>query len=1039
VSNEKIYSPKDNNVYKLFFFCSYMHYKKSFIAKKCIVAVFFLSLLLILSLSVSATTYNVRFNATADSYIDQFYSDTNYGSSSVLKVRSSLLKEKTIFVKFDLSSIPSNAEINSAKLYLYMFKAPQHSRKISINEVKGDWNESNITYNNMPSVGSYIGFLTSGGGSNVWLSWDVTPHLPKNGYAIWDDQSGGILPAEFRSRENLTYVPYLMVSYTVDETAPTCTVDYLENKDSKNKYYFTSPAYINENGQFYVYGTASDTESAIDNVQYNRTSPNDYETWENADPVDVVFNELNEEWKTDFKYYHFIDGWHEICCRAVDEMGNTGEGTCEEFCIDTQDPNAVTNLEADFEDCTGDNTYANTDCVKWTWNSAEDNGCAGIDYYVVKLYYSNGTWINTTNTEDAEIEFCDLKDGEDYFIKVKAVDKAANVGPAATSDEVIIDLTKPGYSILSPPERWFKEDFTVDILMYDNIGLCNCSIKIEDINDPTPKIYEKPCFCNTSIQFHQLVTVGPSGDCYTIGSDTCKVWAYVKDKANNYWYYNKSDYSIDYEPPVTSKTVGQPKYPGPSILWPLVQWFVKPTTPITFNCSDGDGSGCNITYYQITYPDNTQSGWLNSTSWPFTIYLNQGDGVYYIEYYSVDNIGNEEEKRNETDKIDTLAPEIEKWYGLPNIPGWRIIQGINMSVHYITSQTPIYLNATDTEVGVNETWWTLFVPSSEEGMPEWYGRETNKIYESEEDCYEENEICDVTYWYPKYDYMLQYCPEENIRYIMPWEVYWCLYEEPITINQECDHKICYLSIDKLGNYNWPPECQVFSVDNEGPEFSILNNFSEGMNIKCQQSIVINISDEKSGVKGARVEWYNESNDLTASQNMTYDEGTNAWQVTFNELWRWKEGNYTVKIIAYDSLNNEKVQISNVTLPKGVICASIQQPCVISNPELGGTCKAKMHVGIRGGNGVMMDMEDLFGVAPQNLSARISNTSSSEGAVSIGNVNYIGEPQWNGGQLKISDNYYTDGFFWVHLTIPPNLNGKYPFENYAYYYLKAVRM
>jgi len=382
LSNKKIYSFEDNNVY---------------IAKKGMVAVFFLSLLLILSLSVSA--HNVRFNATADSYVEQSSPSTNYGSSASLQVKGSLFSGKTIFVEFDLSSIPSDAVVNSAKLYLYMYQAPLLSRDYHIYQVKSSWSESSITYNNLPSIGSDIGFLMSSNVSNIWLSWDIASDLQdiidgeytNHGYAVSDEKTGGGPVGYFASRENITHTPYLVVNYTVDDEESMCSIDYLENKDSGNNYNFTSPIYVNEDGKFIIYGSAKDNESKIVNVQYNRTSPDLYLSWTDADPVDGLFNELSEEWKSDPNDASFIEGWHEICCRAADNAGNVQDpGNCEEFCIDVEDP-VMDSISDNTYDCDGDEEthYWNQQYITWNW-TAHDEGCAGIDYYIVKFLEQAG-------------------------------------------------------------------------------------------------------------------------------------------------------------------------------------------------------------------------------------------------------------------------------------------------------------------------------------------------------------------------------------------------------------------------------------------------------------------------------------------------------------------------------------------------------------------------------------------------------------------------------------------------------------------------
>jgi len=734
-----------------------------------------------------------------------------------------------------------------------------------------------------------------------------------------------------------------------------------------------------------VIGESNDICSNIDEVQYKK----DGASFDWAISSDGSFNSRGEIWhtpaSTDESYY--ADGEHTVCSRATDASGNTEEinesDDCCVFCVDTQDPNAVTNLEADFEDCTGDNTYANTDCVKWTWDEAEDNGCAGIDYYIIKLFYSNGTYTGRYDTTtDTSYEFCNLEDGEDYYVKVWAVDKATNIGSYAQSDEVIIDLTDPEVNITGPdPDDWYDPSFIVTETDYDvNLDKCYYRIKNLKTDEYTLNWTETPC--------NENITIDPTIYCPNDGP-YCKVYKKAVDKACNDKWTSKI-FNIDTHNPIINKTVGEPKVePWGNWIEILTNgWFITDETEIILSCDDGEGSGVQAIYYRIDGGNWTRIDEENlSCDNSFTFNLEE-DGIHTIEYYCIDKVNKTSEIKNETDKVDIEAPIVTKTCGLPSLLGYRIIQGINMLIHYITSQTTITLNATDEEVGVNETWWTLFAPSSEGGMSEWYGQETNKIYESEEDCYNDgNEICNVTYWYPKYDYMLQYCPEENRRIMLPWEVYWCLYEGPITINQSCDHKICYLSIDKLGNYNWPPKCQVFSVDNMPPEIIIHNptdNETKGIG-RCDQSIVVEVWDNKVGVNESSIyaELYYENGSLARGPIYLHkavypgDNGSIYEGLMDKQL---PAGNYTLKIHATDKLGNEAIKEKNETLSEGIFVEYLDPASCVVDMEEGGNCTFGFHVCVRGANAIKMCMDKLGEnpglITPDMLNARISKGNSS---------------------------------------------------------------
>ena len=134
--------------------------------------------------------------------------------------------------------------------------------------------------------------------------------------------------------------------------------------------------------------------------------------------------------------------------------------------------------------------------------------------------------------------------------------------------------------------------------------------------------------------------------------------------------------STDTTPPVTTKTVGDPKY-GPNDEW------VRDFTEFNMTATDDD-SGVDATYYRVWYLGNWGS-WIKYDG-NFTLC---GNCKHYIEFYSVDNAGNPEAIQNQTHYVDNTMPEQTYEFGNPkneiNIPGFV---GIGPN-------TPIWLNSTD--------------------------------------------------------------------------------------------------------------------------------------------------------------------------------------------------------------------------------------------------------------------------------------------------------------------------------------------------------
>lgn len=151
------------------------------------------------------------------------------------------------------------------------------------------------------------------------------------------------------------------------------------------------------------------------------------------------------------------------------------------------------------------------------------------------------------------------------------------------------------------------------------------------------------------------VTVGPSStesiiiNWNTLGKELGKYTAAAMINTDDESYGPLSDtFSIippDFEPPITIKTIGTPKY-GEHDEW------VTSNTEFNLFATD-DNSGVDETYYRIWYMEQW-TVWMKYIG-NFTL---AGEGKHYIEYYSIDNAGNVEEVHNQTHYVDDTPPQI---------------------------------------------------------------------------------------------------------------------------------------------------------------------------------------------------------------------------------------------------------------------------------------------------------------------------------------------------------------------------------------------
>ncbi|HEC76438.1 MAG TPA: PKD domain-containing protein, partial [Thermoplasmatales archaeon] len=122
---------------------------------------------------------------------------------------------------------------------------------------------------------------------------------------------------------------------------------------------------------------------------------------------------------------------------------------------------------------------------------------------------------------------------------------------------------------------------------------------------------------------------------------------------------------------------------------PSIPQFITSSTPIYLNATDGGlcAVGSYEIFYRIWYNgewSDWQSGGLNTN---VVIYV-PDECKHYIEYYAVDDLGNTEEIHNQTFYVDNTPPTVTKEIGEP-------IYEVGPDEYYVTSYTPIWINATD--------------------------------------------------------------------------------------------------------------------------------------------------------------------------------------------------------------------------------------------------------------------------------------------------------------------------------------------------------
>jgi len=165
---------------------------------------------------------------TDDSFVMYSSGDANYGSDDTLYLDDRDGYTRRIFIRFDLSSLPSGATITLAKVRLYYYSyyySDPAGKQTDVHRVLESWSEDTITWNNQPSCASTPTSSTDMPSSYGWVEWTVTDDVQGMVDGTYDNYgwriklhtenlSSGYSIILFHSKEYDGYDPELYVEYT---------------------------------------------------------------------------------------------------------------------------------------------------------------------------------------------------------------------------------------------------------------------------------------------------------------------------------------------------------------------------------------------------------------------------------------------------------------------------------------------------------------------------------------------------------------------------------------------------------------------------------------------------------------------------------------------------------------------------------------------------------------------------------------------------------------------------------------------------------
>jgi hypothetical protein len=147
---------------------------------------------------------------TDDSYVyEGSNAAKNYGSSTIMAVKTSAGSDRYAFLKFDLSSLSS---VSSAKLRVY--GSASAATTLNAYSTGDSWSESTLTWNNMPAIGSVINGVPINT-TKTYYEIDVTSYVQAE---LAGDQNASFVLEEtvgkystFNSKEASSNAPQLVV------------------------------------------------------------------------------------------------------------------------------------------------------------------------------------------------------------------------------------------------------------------------------------------------------------------------------------------------------------------------------------------------------------------------------------------------------------------------------------------------------------------------------------------------------------------------------------------------------------------------------------------------------------------------------------------------------------------------------------------------------------------------------------------------------------------------------------------------------------
>ncbi len=362
----------------------------------------------------------------------------------------------------------------------------------------------------------------------------------------------------------------------------------------------------------------------------------------------------------------------------------------------------------------------------------------------------------------------------------------------------------------------------------------------------TPQYGTKPRYVNysTQLSFSVIDYSGTGYDTYyyidslppilyvglfTVSTEgTHTIYFYSTDDLGNIEETKEFDIIVDNTPPTTDIGIGDPHYV-------FGDTWVTSAAEFTLNAVDGGliPVGINLTMYRIW--NGTWSEWGIYQD-GFTLSIN--DGIRYVEFYSVDFLGNEEPVQNRSSIVDDTPPITtisvdDPKYKSDSDDIWNVTSATTFALSAIDEG--VDLNYTEYRIWYNGSWsdWYKYTdgfrlgPDNGTKYVEWFSVDylDNRGGTRNESYFVDNIP-------PETNYLLLLEPDntEARLSLIPSDIGsgvdftkyridsgdWIIYSSSFVINESGEHVIYFWSADRLGNIEETKEVTVLVEKPETP-------------------------------------------------------------------------------------------------------------------------------------------------------------------------------------------------------------------------------